>query len=81
MFLDKLFNSLTLWTSLHLNPSVKSNPSIFNALNYCLKIDTLLGWLILQGNKSTNIDHRKQYLSLFSILKIALDLKTTVTKF
>ena len=60
----------------HLNPLIKSIPSMFNSLKNCLLIDTILGWLISQRSRLAKIDRRqrKQYLSSLSKFNIAEDL-------
>ena len=52
---------------------------MFNSSVYCLELDTLIGWLFLQGSKLANIDHKKQYFSSFAVFMIAFDLKGVLT--
>ena len=79
MFIDKLLNLSNLCISLLLNPIVKSNSSLFISSKYCLYFKTLLAFL-LQGCRLANIDHKKQYLSTFSLFIKAEGLKRNLTK-
>ena len=47
---------------------------------YIVKFETPLEWSFLQGWRLTKIDHKNQYLSVFSKFKIAFDLEGILTK-